>query len=53
MEKRIIWDKPAIDYFRDALSYIRKDSPQNADKIKAAVLEAITKLSKRSQAHPT
>jgi len=50
MKKRvIIWDKPAINYLRDALSYIRKDSPQNADKIKADIFEAIGKLTKTAR----
>jgi hypothetical protein len=31
---KIIWDKQALHYFRDAIQYIRRDSPQNADKVK-------------------
>ena len=44
-ERKILWDKQALNYFRDAIQYIRKDSPQNADKVKSEVLEKINELS--------
>ena len=50
--RKISWDKEAINYFRKAIRYIRKDSPQNADKVKNEVLEKISELSKRPEIHP-
>lgn len=50
--RKIIWDKQAINYFRDALRFIRKDSPQNADKVKADIFKAISKIPNRPEAHP-
>jgi plasmid stabilization system protein ParE len=50
-ERKILWDKQALHYFRDAIQYIRKDSPQNADKVKKEVLEKINELSKRPEVH--
>jgi plasmid stabilization system protein ParE len=48
---KILWDKQALHYFHDAIKYIRKDSPQNADKVKREVLEKINELSKRPEIH--
>ena len=50
-KRKIIWDKQALHYFRDAIRYIRKDSPKNADKVKKEVLQKITELSKRPEIH--
>jgi len=50
-KKKIHWDKQAINYFREAIKYIRKDSPQNAEKVKKDVLEKISELSKRPEIH--
>jgi plasmid stabilization system protein ParE len=50
--RNISWDKQAINYFRDAIRYIRKYSPQNADKVKKEILEKISELSKRPEIHP-
>jgi len=43
--RKISWDEQALYYFRDAIQYIRKESPQNADKLKREVLEKIRELS--------
>jgi plasmid stabilization system protein ParE len=52
MQKRkITWDKQALHYFRDAIGYIRQDSPKNAEKVKKEVLEKIKELSKRPEIH--
>ncbi len=51
MKRRIAWDKDALHYFRDAIRYIRKDSPQNADKVKKEVLAKINELSKRPEVY--
>ena len=50
-KRKILWDKQALHYFYDAIKYIRKDSPQNADKVKREVLEKINELSKRPEIH--
>jgi plasmid stabilization system protein ParE len=49
--RKISWDKQAINYFREAIKYIRKDSPQNADKVKKEILEKISELSLRPEIH--
>jgi len=52
MDKRkIVWDKQALNYFRESIQYIRQDSPQNADKVKKEVLEKINELSGRPEIH--
>jgi len=52
MDKRkIVWDKQALNYFRESIRYIRQDSPQNADKVKKEVLEKINELSGRPEIH--
>ena len=48
---KIIWDKQALHYFRDAIQYIRRDSPQNADKVKMDILEKINELSQLPEIH--
>jgi plasmid stabilization system protein ParE len=50
-KRKILWDKQALHYFRDAIRYIRKDSPQNADKVKNEVLEKINELSTLPEIH--
>jgi plasmid stabilization system protein ParE len=50
-KRKIKWDKPAIVYFRQAISYVRKDSPKNADKIKSEILAKIGELSYRPDIH--
>jgi plasmid stabilization system protein ParE len=49
--RKISWDKQAINYFRDAIKYIREDSPQNADKVKKEILGKIRELSRRPEIH--
>jgi|SRR5579859_5958526 len=50
-KRKITWDKQALHYFRDAIRYIRKDSPQNADKVEKEILEKISELSKNPEIH--
>jgi plasmid stabilization system protein ParE len=50
-KRKILWDKPALLFFRDAIQYIRKDSPQNADKVKKEILEKIRELSETPEIH--
>ena len=52
MQKRIIsWDKQAVDYFSEAISYIRKDSPKNADKVRKAIIKKIKALAQKPEVH--
>ena len=50
-KRKIRWDKPALIYFSEAVRYIRKDSAQNADKVKEEILAKISKLSVRPEIH--
>lgn len=51
LKRKIIWDKQAIKYFNDAIGYIRKDSPQNADKVKKEILQKIRTLAQKPEVH--
>ena len=47
--KRISWDTQAINFFRDVIAYIKKDSSQNANKVKEEVLKKIMELSEQPE----
>lgn len=49
--RKLAWDKQAVVYFRKYINYIRKDSPQNADKVKKEILRKISELLKRPEIH--
>ncbi|MCR6718702.1 MAG: type II toxin-antitoxin system RelE/ParE family toxin [Chitinophagaceae bacterium] len=50
-KRKIRWDKPALIYFSEAIRYIRKDSAQNAEKVKQEILARISELSVRPENH--
>jgi plasmid stabilization system protein ParE len=50
--RKIRWDKPALIYFREAIAYIRKDSVQNAEKVKNEILAGIRESAHRPEIHP-
>jgi plasmid stabilization system protein ParE len=50
-KRKIRWDKPALIYFSEAIRYIRKDSMQNADKVKKEILAMIIELSVHPEIH--
>ena len=50
-KRKIRWDKTAVHYFRDAIRYIRKDSPQSADKVKNDILSIISALVNNTEIH--
>ena len=50
-KRKIRWDKTAVHYFRDAIRYVRKDSPQNADKVKNDILSVINALASTPEIH--
>lgn len=41
---KIQWDKKPTVSFRQAIKYIAKDSPQNADKVKTEIVTKINQL---------
>ena len=43
--RTIVWNKGAVSQFKSAISYIEKKSFQNAQKVKAILLNDIEKLS--------
>lgn len=40
----IVWDEEARVDFKKAIAYIKKDSPQNADKIRKTILASTKRL---------
>lgn len=48
---KISWDKQAAKDLNKAISYIRKDSPANANKVKKDLLEQISALPKSPAKH--
>lgn len=44
-KRKVTWTKKAIVQFNAAIEYIRKDSEQNADKVKEKILSKIGQLS--------
>ncbi len=50
-KRKIKWGKPALIYFSEAIRYIRKDSAQNADKVKEEILARISELSVHPEIH--
>jgi plasmid stabilization system protein ParE len=50
-KRKVTWDKQAVNYFREAIRYIRQDSPQNAEKVKNEILKKIKELSERPEIH--
>jgi plasmid stabilization system protein ParE len=43
--KKITWTKSAILQLSKSIEYIRLDSPQSAEKVKAAILDKVRELS--------
>jgi plasmid stabilization system protein ParE len=50
-KRKILWDKAALLYFSEAIGYIRKDSAQNADKVKNDILTRIRALANNPEIH--
>jgi plasmid stabilization system protein ParE len=49
--REIRWDKDALKQFNSAITYIRNDSPTNADKVKREFLSKIVGLGKNAEIH--
>lgn len=43
-KRKIVWNETAKQFFKEVIIYIRKSSPQNADKVKSGILKAIREL---------
>jgi addiction module RelE/StbE family toxin len=52
VDQKIIFDNDAKQQLRKAIEYIRKDSVQNAEKVKNAIINSIKELSKNPEMHP-
>ena len=50
-KRKIHWDKKATKYLKEFIGYIRKDSLQNAEKVKSDILKSIKALSQRPEIH--
>ncbi len=50
-KRKVIWDTEAIAYFKQAISYIKNDSPKNAVKVKNDILASTKKLSTEASMH--
>jgi len=49
---RIVWDKSAVIYLKSAIAFIRKDSPQNAEKVKRDIITSVIALADTPERHP-
>jgi plasmid stabilization system protein ParE len=50
--RSVIWDKSAVKYLKSAIEFIRKDSPQNAEKLKSELKASILSLSDNPEKNP-
>jgi len=50
--RTIVWDGEASDYLESAIAFIRKDSYQNAEKVKNKILDSITSLIENPEKYP-
>jgi plasmid stabilization system protein ParE len=50
-KRKITWTKRATHQFNAAIEYIRKDSGQNADKVKEKILDKINELADGKAVH--
>ena len=51
--RSVIWDKSAVKYLKSAVEFIRKDSPQNAEKLKSELKASILELSDNPERYPS
>ena len=50
--RRIVWYPKAKTELKEIVDYIKKDSPQNATKVKSEVLQKISELLKYPEKYP-
>lgn len=46
---KVIWDEEAVKYLKQAIRYIKKNSPKNADKVKKDILKSIKVLTNQPE----
>jgi plasmid stabilization system protein ParE len=49
---KIVWDVDARSAFKAAYQFIKRDSPQNADKVKTNFIDAVADLKSNPEKHP-
>ena len=49
---KIVWDVEAKNYLRVAIQFIKQDSPQNAEKVKSEIAEAVSELAHYPTRYP-
>lgn len=52
MLRRIIWHEAAWEQLSNAYAYIKKNSPQNAEKVKDGILKKVDQLAFNPEMHP-
>ena len=52
VKRRIVWDDPAKIYLKKSLEFIRRDSPQNADKIRNEIRIIIKEIPAHPERYP-
>ena len=50
-KRKITWTKRATRQLNAAIEYIRQDSDQNADKVKAGILDKVSQLANDKKVH--
>ncbi len=50
-KRKVVWDETPKQSFKEAITYIRKSSAQNADKFKSEILLAIRELAELPEKH--
>ena len=51
-KRRIVWDEPALIHVENALTWISKDSPQQAELVEKAILDFIEKAALNPERFP-
>ena len=51
-ESRIVWDNRAKEYLKKSLQFIKKDSAQNADKVKEAIRSVLKQIPADPERYP-
>jgi len=51
VKKKVVWDEQAKASLKETYNYIKKDSPQQAERVRQEILEATKRLSDYSEMH--
>lgn len=52
IKPQIVWDESAVLFFRAAIQYIKKASPQNAQKVRRDIIKSTKELAHTPFSHP-